>query len=126
MTQLSGYLIAAVVVFAALAGWQAHSANQLRIALGEEKQRCETRFEAFSADAERQKSEALEQMRKETQAEKDRLRLERAAQAQELAYLRRMTLSLVDDLERLLIEQERQEPEIVPWLDTPVPLQLLH
>ena len=125
MTQLSGYLLAATVIFAVLAGWQAHAANQLRVALGEEKQRCETRFADFNTEAEQQKAQALEQLREEARVEKARLQQELYIQRQLLSQIRERTRQVISALESRLAEQEQEAPEIVVWLDMPVPSQLL-
>ena len=125
MTQLSGYLLAAAVIFAVLAGWQAHAANQLRVALGEEKQRCETRFANFNTEAEQQKAQALEQLREEARVEKARLQQELYIQRQLLSQIRERTQQVISALESRLAEQEQEAPEIVVWLDMPIPSQLL-
>ena len=125
MTELSGYLLAATVMFAALAGWQAHTANQLRVALGEEKQRCETRFANFNTEAEQQKAQALERLREETRIEKAQLQQELYMQRQLHSQVRERTQQVILALKSRLAEQEREAPEIVEWLDLPIPLQLL-
>ena len=113
---------AALLALALLSAW--YHLRQAA-ALGEEKMRCRLSQAEFALAAQIQTQELLEQVRAEHEAEQRRLIAQRDAQAQEVATLRQMFDRTVGALETELEQQSQQQPEIVPWLDTPVPSFLL-
>jgi hypothetical protein len=93
--------------------------------LGKAENDCDLRFAVYEVEKRKElaRLEANMRMRAEVQAQK--LRLERDAVSQELQALRAAFDTTIDAFEGELEEMARQQPEIVPWLDTPVPQSLL-
>lgn len=93
--------------------------------LGEAKSDCETRFAEFALKQEQATQSALEEAREEARIEQERLQKERDRQAEEARLLRDQFDITVGALTEELDRRAAEQPEIVPWLDTPYPRSLL-
>ena len=93
--------------------------------LGQAEESCETRFAQFELNSRIETQLLLDEMREAAIAERERLIIQRERQAEEIQALREMFDITVSELEKELNKQAAQQPEIVPWLDTPMPQSLL-
>lgn len=113
---------AALLVLALLSAW--YHLRQAA-ALGEEKMRCRLSQAEFALAAQFETQELLDEIRAAHEAERRRLLAEKEQQRQDNEVLREMFDRTVDSLGTELEEQAQQQPEIVPWLEMPVPSSLL-
>ena len=131
LSKTGSFILARKYLIAMLAGAIAIAAGSIWLHLkqaqwlGQAEESCETRFAQFELQSRIETQLLLDQMREEAIAERERLVIQRNRQAQETQALREMFDITVSELEKKLNEQANQQPEIVPWLDTPVPQSLL-
>lgn len=93
--------------------------------LEREKLQCRLTMTEFELESRIATQELLADIRNRKAAEVRRLEQERDKQAQKVLGLREMFDTTVEAFEAELEELAKQQPEIVPWLDTPVPSSLL-
>lgn len=115
-------LAAALVLAAATASGVVHLRQAEK--LGEVRQMCTTERAEYALAAEKAKQEALEEARHRHEEELRVLRAEKQTQAEQNIVLREMFDRTVGSLEQELERLAQQEPEMMPWLDTPVPSSL--
>ena len=115
-------MIAGAVAVAALSvKLHLHQAEKL----GEARENCQTRFAEYALEREQLTQRLLREAREEAARERLRLQQERDRQAQEARALREQLDITVSALAEELDRRAAAQPEIVPWLDTPVPSSLL-
>ena len=93
--------------------------------LGEARETCNLRFATYQLRKEQETQRLIAEVEMQAQAELSRIRKERDVVSQDLQALRQAFDDTVSAFDRELEDLARQQPEIVPWLDTPVPPSLL-
>ena len=92
--------------------------------LGEARENCQTRFAEYALARNIEIAAIKTELRMEAEREQLRLRRERDRQARDAAKLREQINVIVAAYSERLDAQAEEKPEIVPWLDTPVPPSL--
>lgn len=93
--------------------------------LGKAENDCDLRFAIYRLARTAETQRLLADVQAESEAALEQARRQRDQAAEELLSLREMFDTTVSAFENELEDLARQQPEIVPWLDTPVPPSLL-
>ena len=92
--------------------------------LGEAKRQCDLDFAEYAFEKEIATQELLAKAREEARLEQIRLKAERDRQAETARALREQLNTTVSVMAEELDGRAAAQPEIVPWLDSPVPPSL--